>query len=169
MALELLNLRHGRILPQNQLILAKSMARANLPLMLRPQQRAHLRARIDGVQHRTRVGVPTFNGAVGGTASARQQASVEGTPRQGLDRSLVLGEGEARTNVNVGGVKVCISSIATGAVGGAAAGHGVPQTEQIFVSSRGQGAAFIVPRLKKRKPRVTLKRFKLKLALQWIN
>ena len=44
MALKLLNLRHGRILPQNQLILAKSMTRANLPLMLRPQQRAHLRA-----------------------------------------------------------------------------------------------------------------------------
>jgi len=34
MPLELLNLRHRRILPQYQLILAKAMTGANLPLML---------------------------------------------------------------------------------------------------------------------------------------
>jgi len=56
------NLRHRRILPQNQLILTKPMTQINLPLMLRPQQRTDLRSRINRIQHGSRIRFPECNG-----------------------------------------------------------------------------------------------------------
>ena len=121
MTLELLNLRHGGVLPQDQLILAKPMARANLPLVLRPQQRTDLTARINRIQHGTRICIPKLDGTICRAASAGQQSSVEGTPRQRLHRGLVLRQCQTRTDIRI--VDICIS-VVTGPLR-----HGrIPQT-----------------------------------------
>ena len=99
MALELLDLRHGRILPQNQLVLAETMTRTYLPLVLRPKEGTHLTSGIDRIQDRARICIPKLDGAIGGAPAAGEQPPVERAPGQGLHRGLVVGQGEAGADV----------------------------------------------------------------------
>ena len=64
MALELLDLRHGRILPKNQLILTETMTGTYFPLMLRPKEGANLTTSVDRVQDRARIRIPELDGAI---------------------------------------------------------------------------------------------------------
>ena len=135
MALELLDLRHGRILPQNQLVLAETMTRTYLPLVLRPKEGAHLTAGIDRVQDRARIRIPKLDGAIGGASAAGEETPVERAPGQGLHRGLVVRQSQAGADVR--------------RVEGRAAaptGHGrVPEAEQILVPAAREGAALVVP------------------------
>jgi len=143
MTLELLNLRHGRILPQDELILAKAVARAYLPLVLRPQQRANLAPRVDRVEHGPRVGIPELDGPVGRAAPGGEEAAVKGTPRQGLHRGPVLRQCEPRADVRH--VEVAAAVVA-GRPSPTPTGHRrVPQTEQILVPAAREGAPLVVP------------------------
>ena len=54
-----------------------------------PLQRAHLRVRVDRVQHGASVRVPELDATVGGTASRGEQVGLEWTPRKSLHGSLV--------------------------------------------------------------------------------
>ncbi|KAL7547013.1 hypothetical protein ACHAWF_010326 [Thalassiosira exigua] len=141
-ALELLDLRHGGVFPQDQLVLAEPVARADLPLVLRPQQGAHLAPRVDRVQHRAGVGVPELDRAIGRPSPGRQQAASEGTPRQGLHGRLVMREGEAGSE----GREVPPGRAPAPSPRTAAAGHGrVPQAEEVLVPPGREGAPLVVP------------------------
>lgn len=83
------HLRHRRILPQTQLVLAVTVRRQKLSFVRVPLQRAHLRVRIHRVEHRARVGVPELDATVGGTAARREQVGLERTPRESLHGSLM--------------------------------------------------------------------------------
>ena len=134
MALELLDLRHGRILPQNQLVLAETMTRTYLPLVLRPKEGAHLTASIDRIQDRARIRIPKFDGAIGGAPAAGEEPPVERAPGQGLHRGLVVRQGQAGADVRRVGGRA------------ASAGHGsVPEAEEVLVPAAREGAPLVVP------------------------
>ncbi len=90
MRLELLNLCHARVLPQDELVFAKAMGRTYLLLMFRPDQGAHLTSGIDGLRESTRRGVPEFDSPVGRATSTCKETPTKWTPVQGFRGSLVL-------------------------------------------------------------------------------
>ena len=136
MALELLDLRHGRILPQNQLVLAETMTRTYLPLVLRPKEGAHLTSGIDRIQDRARICIPKLNGAIGGASAAGEQPPVERAPGQCLHRGPVVRQGKAGTDVRR----------VEGRATASPTGHGrVPEAEEILVPAAREGAALVVP------------------------
>lgn len=54
-----------------------------------PLKRAHLRVRVDGVEHGPGVGVPELDASVGGTAARGEQVGLKRAPGESLHGSLV--------------------------------------------------------------------------------
>ena len=126
MALELLDLRHGRILPKNQLILTETMTGTYFSLMLRPKEGANLTTSVDRVQDRAGIRIPELDGAICGAAAACEQPPMERTPGQGLHRRLVMGQCEPGADARR--VEICAATT----------GHGrIPQAKQVLVTAAG--------------------------------
>lgn len=135
MASQLLDFRHGRVLPKDQLVLGIAVGRAKFTLMLTPDNRTDLAASINAVEHGARRGIPKFNAAVGRTASTRQEPTMKGTPVQGLDGSLVLLENETRRLVIL--IPLLERRLPR---------HGrIPKTHSIIVAATGETRSVIVP------------------------
>ena len=87
---ELGELGHGRILPDEYLILRVAVRGDELVRVLRPGEVAHLRARVHGLQVLPGERVPEPDASVGRAAARRQQARLVRRPRYGLHRRDVI-------------------------------------------------------------------------------
>ena len=87
-----LDLLHGRVLPQAQLVFRVPVAAKNLPLVPAPLQRADLTPRVNAVEQRPGRGGPELYAPVGGSAARGEEVAVVGGPGEGLDGGLVVRE-----------------------------------------------------------------------------
>mmetsp|Transcript_26814 Transcript_26814/g.77329 ORF Transcript_26814/g.77329 Transcript_26814/m.77329 type:complete len:409 (+) Transcript_26814:1431-2657(+) len=125
-ALELLDLGHGGILPQTELVASEAVGGQDLLLVGVPLKCANLRSGVDGVQQGTGLAVPELDASISGTATSGEEVPLVRRPRQGLDSGLVVGEGVAG--------------------GGRGRGGGIPQAELVVVAATGQSEAVGTPR-----------------------
>jgi hypothetical protein len=91
------NLRRGegwgdgpRVLPKAELVLGEAVRREQLFLVLAPEERADLRARVHRVEECPVGAVPELDATVGRTPASGQQVALERAPCQGLDSRLLL-------------------------------------------------------------------------------
>mmetsp|Transcript_29262 Transcript_29262/g.68542 ORF Transcript_29262/g.68542 Transcript_29262/m.68542 type:complete len:440 (-) Transcript_29262:250-1569(-) len=123
---EFLDLGHGGILPQTQLVAGEAVGGQQLLLVGVPLKSTNLRSGVDGVQQGTGLAVPELDASIGGTATSGEEVPLMRRPRQGLDGGLVVGEGVAGRGRGRGG--------------------GIPQAKLVVVAATGQSEAVGTPR-----------------------
>lgn len=87
-ALQLRNSNHGGILPDDELVLGKSVSRDELLVVEAPLQGADLRARVDRVQADAAGGVPEADMAICRSSAGGEEVRLERRPRQRLNGCL---------------------------------------------------------------------------------
>ena len=123
---EFLDLGHGGVLPQTQLVAGEAVGGQQFLLVGVPLKSTNLRSGVDGVQQGTGLAVPEFDASIGGTATSGEEVPLVRRPRQGLDGGLVVGEGVAGRGRGRGG--------------------GIPQAKLVVVAATGQSEAVGTPR-----------------------
>ena len=123
---ELLDLGHGGVLPETELVASKAVGGQDLLLVGVPLKGANLRTGIDGVEQGTGLAVPELDASIGSTAAGGEEVALMGGPGQGLDGGLMVGEGVAG--------------------GGRGRGGGIPQAELVVVAAAGQSETIGTPR-----------------------
>eukprot|EP00962_Isochrysis_galbana_P008806 scaffold2456_cov129-Isochrysis_galbana.AAC.6 len=88
------HLDHGRVLPENELVVRVAVRRDELFVVLGPLQRADLRVRIHRIEAGARAAVPEADHAIGRPAARCEKVALPRAPRKRLDGCLVLVEPE---------------------------------------------------------------------------
>jgi hypothetical protein len=132
---ELFHFGHVRVAPQDELILAKPMARHKFFVVRRPKKGADLASCVHAVHKLPCVQVPKFDGSVRSPPSTCQKASLERGPRESFHGRLMLSESKARCDFARGRERTLARS---------AHAH-IPDAEEVFIPSRRQSAAISTP------------------------
>jgi hypothetical protein len=102
-AFKLLNLDHGWVLPQSQLVPSKLVRRQNLLLVWIPLKSTDLRLHVNGVQEGVRPRVPKLDGPIGSTTTPCQEIPFMRRPGHSFDRSLMVRQFKGRSSTRRSG------------------------------------------------------------------